>query len=137
MTLGERQAIFTQNLAKLLIWAGEQTGYRVRLDEVKRTNTQQRLYYQGIRITGTGTNSSGMLSIKMEQSPAYVKSRKMKSKHLDRLAADIILDIDGEYQTESKAYTKLGEYWKSLHPDNRWGGDWKGFPDGGHFQMGG
>jgi hypothetical protein len=34
---------------------------------------------------------------------------------------------------DSEVYRPAGEYWKSLHPLNRWGGDIPG--DGNHFSM--
>ena len=50
-------------------------------------------------------------------------SKTMKSKHLERLAVDFNLFIGGVYQTKKEAYTPLGEYWKSLDPQNKWGGE--------------
>lgn len=55
-----------------------------------------------------------------------------KSLHGLRLAIDLNLFISGVYQTNSKAYLPLGEYWESL------GGSWGGRfskPDGNHFSL--
>ena len=65
---------------------------------------------------------------------AQGKSQVKQSAHMNRLAIDLNLFIDGEYQTKTEAYRPLGEYWKSLDPQNIWGGDWEGFPDGNHFE---
>lgn len=60
------------------------------------------------------------------------------SGHKRRLAGDVNLFIDGEYQTTTEAHRPYGEYWKSLNPLNIWGGDftYKGRPrpDGNHYE---
>jgi hypothetical protein len=65
-------------------------------------------------------------------------SKVKHSRHQDRLAADLILDLweEGEwiYQKETEAYVSLGEFWKALDENNLWGGDWSSFPDGNHFE---
>ena len=55
--------------------------------------------------------------------------------HYKRLAADLNLFINGKYQTTTKAHKPLGSYWKSLHPDCTWGGDFKR-KDGNHYSYG-
>lgn len=63
------------------------------------------------------------------------KLRHMRgSLHYLGLANDLALYIGGVYQTTTEAYKPLGEYWKSLHQDCRWGGDFKK-PDGNHFSV--
>lgn len=64
-------------------------------------------------------------------------SKTMNSKHCDRLAVDLNLFAGGAYASKTEDYKPLGEYWKSLDPANRWGGDFKGFPDGNHFEYAG
>lgn len=56
------------------------------------------------------------------------------SNHYIRLAQDFCLFKDDVYLTKSEDYARLGEAWKTLHPLNRWGGDFKS-PDGNHFSM--
>ena len=56
------------------------------------------------------------------------------SNHRRRLAIDLNLFIDGEYMTNSDAHAPLGEYWKSLDPLNRWGGDFTRVKDGNHYE---
>jgi len=69
------------------------------------------------------------------------KLRHMRgSLHYLGLATDLAFYINGEYQTDSVAYKELGEKWKSLDPDCRWGGDFKDKngkprPDGNHFSV--
>jgi len=58
------------------------------------------------------------------------------SLHCKRLAIDLnLFDHDGKYLTSGPAYEIFGEYWKSLHPLNRWGGDFKSIKDLNHFEM--
>jgi len=54
------------------------------------------------------------------------------SLHLIGLAVDFLLYIDGDYQYESEAYTKIGEKWESMHALCRWGGRFAK-SDGNHF----
>lgn len=58
----------------------------------------------------------------------------VNSLHVERLAVDFNLFVNGVYQTDSAAYTKLGEYWESLAPDCAWGGRFPK-PDGNHFSI--
>ena len=63
----------------------------------------------------------------------------VNSLHCQRLAIDLHLFIKGKYQTNPKKYKPLGEFWKALDLQNRWGGDFfneEGIPDpdGVHFE---
>jgi len=60
------------------------------------------------------------------------RSKTLNSKHLDRLAVDLNVFINGEYRTDKASYEPLGAYWKTLDPLNKWGGDW-GW-DANHFE---
>jgi hypothetical protein len=51
-----------------------------------------------------------------------------------RLAVDLNLFKNGQFLTDSEAHRPLGDYWKSLHPDCCWGGDFSK-PDGNHYSM--
>jgi hypothetical protein len=58
------------------------------------------------------------------------------SLHYRGLADDLLTFApDGTYLTETEDYKFMGDYWKSLDPDCRWGGDFKK-PDGNHFSCG-
>jgi hypothetical protein len=48
------------------------------------------------------------------------KSKTLNSRHLDRLAADIVLFRDGVPQFDGETYRPFGVYWESL------GGIWGG-----------
>lgn len=115
MTLGEQQRRFCELIGILIRWAYEQ-GYELSFGEAYRTPEQAALNAK----SGAGIANS---------------------LHTKRLAIDLNLYLDttaeGDediYQTDSKAYRLLGEFWKRLHPLCRWGGDFSK-PDGNHFSM--
>ncbi|WP_166964615.1 M15 family metallopeptidase [Yeosuana marina] len=116
MKLSEQQRIFTRNIAKLIVFA-YQHGLELTFGEAYRTNEQQLLYVQ------TG------------------KSKTMNSNHLRRLAVDFNVFVNGNLTYDWATIKPLGDYWKTLHPLNRWGGDWNkndikdGFIDSPHFEM--
>ncbi len=58
-----------------------------------------------------------------------------KSVHCVGLAVDLYIITDGKIDNDQSKYAVLGNYWKSLHPLARWGGDFEGFPDLGHFSF--
>lgn len=114
MTLGERQRLFTR-LVGLLIEFAYQQGYELSLGEAYRTPEQAKLNAQ----KGTGISNS---------------------LHCDRLAIDLNLFKDGVYLTRSEDHAPLGEFWKNLHVECCWGGDFKdstGRPrsDGNHYSL--
>lgn len=111
MSTNEMQHIFFGNLAILIRWMqGHYTGYWVVGGELWRTPEQAKHNAE----MGIGSGNS---------------------LHLSRLAIDIPM-VDREKKaivTSSEFYKPAGEFWKSLHPMNRWGGDIPG--DGNHFSM--
>lgn len=108
MKLSEKQHVFTANVAKLIAWAWNQ-GYRLSFGEAWRPSETAALYAK----QGRGVS---------------------RSTHSVRLAVDLNLFVDGVYQPDTAAHKPLGAYWKSLHPLNRWGGDFKR-QDGNHYSM--
>ena len=56
------------------------------------------------------------------------------SLHYSGLAIDVGIYKDGNYLDKTEDYKFAGDYWKSLDPDFRWGGDFL-FPDGNHFSI--
>lgn len=110
MALSEKQRKFTLLVSRLIQWAYEM-GYELSFGEALRTPEQQAIYFK------TG------------------KSKTLNSKHLEKLAIDLNLFKDGEYQADSLSHRPLGGYWKSLDPECKWGGDFK-FGDGNHYQFG-
>lgn len=64
------------------------------------------------------------------------------SQHCKKLAADLNLFKDGVLLSDTESHRHFGVYWKSLNPQNRWGGDWDGDGevdpgdnDGNHYEM--
>ena len=116
MQLSQHQRVFTKNIAKLILFAFD-NGIELTFGEAYRTNEQQFIYVQ------TG------------------KSKTMKSNHLKRLAVDFNFFIDGNLTYKWEHVKVVGDYWESLDPRNRWGGDWNknnlkdGFIDTPHFEM--
>jgi len=110
MTLSDHQWEFLKDVARLVDYAMSQSGYKLTGGDLYRSEAEQE------RMVRTG------------------KSRTLLSKHRQRLAIDLNLFINGEIQWGSEAHRPLGEHWKLLSPLNVWGGDWQGFPDGGHYE---
>lgn len=115
MKEGEQQRLFVKLIGKLIEWSYT-NGYELSFGEAWRTDEQARLY---------ATSGKGILN----------------SLHRRRMAIDLNLFKDSRpgidddvYQTDSAAYKPLGNYWKTLHPLCRWGGDFSK-PDGNHFSM--
>jgi len=108
MNLGAKQEIFTENLAFLIMFAYYK-GYRIRMGETWRSpHTAAANAAAGIGIAN--------------------------SLHTIKLAVDLNLFKDGQYLTKTEDHRELGEFWKILDPDNRWGGDFSN-PDGNHYSM--
>lgn len=110
MTLSEKQRLFAKLLGEFLVWIYTQPGYEVIGGDWHRTQAQA----NANASTGAGI---------------------VHTLHLLSLACDFSLFLNGVYQTESEPHRPLGEYWKSLHPLCRWGGDFTTRQDGGHFSM--
>jgi hypothetical protein len=109
VTLGEKQRLFTINIGRLILWAYEQ-GYELTLSEAYRTPEQAELNAKA----GKGIANS---------------------LHTQRLAVDLNLFRGGRWLQFSEQHRPLGDYWKTLHPLNRWGGDFRPRPDGNHYSM--
>ena len=108
MKLSEQQHIFTANIGLLITWAFSKD-YKLTFGEARRTELQAKANAaKGIGISN--------------------------SLHRISLAVDLNLFIDGVYMQDTPAYKPLGVFWKRLHPDNRWGGDFAK-ADGNHFSM--
>lgn len=94
MTLRNNQTSFTWMLAEFLLWCRD-NGYEITLGEVYRTEEQQLIHFRAGR------------------------SKTMKSKHRERLAADLNLFIGGRIATAGE-YRPLGVEWERR--GGRWGG---------------
>lgn len=108
MKLSEKQRLFVLNIGKLIVWAYGQ-GYELTFGEAQRSQAQ------AVANAATGAGISNSL-------------------HLIRLAIDLNLFVQGQYVIDSESHKPLGAYWKTLHPLNCWGGDFKK-KDGNHYSM--
>jgi hypothetical protein len=57
------------------------------------------------------------------------------SLHMERLAIDLNFFKNGTYITDGSQLREVGEWWKSLGNNYRWGGDFSHLPDGNHFSI--
>ena len=114
MSKVDQQAAFLQDAAKL-IQKAPQFGLTITGGELFRTQEQQDLHF-----------ASG-------------KSKLRHSLHQDRLAIDLNFFKKGSSGALELTYNKadiqpLGDWWETLSPQNKWGGNWSGFIDTPHFQ---
>jgi len=134
MKLSTQQQIFTHNAALLICYAYDTHNIRLTLGEAHRTQSQILLNYFGYEVV-----RGGFLGITLKKSRKL--SKTLISLHADRLAIDFNFFVDGRLTYEFDKIKPLGDYWQSLHPANRWGGDFNmdgvanGFVDTPHFQM--
>lgn len=57
------------------------------------------------------------------------------SLHTERLAIDLNFFKDGAYIQDGSKLKEIGDWWKRLGPNYRWGGDFQHLPDGNHFSL--
>ena len=103
------QTEFVQDVGRLIAWVYEHPTWALTFGEAQRPPEVAAIYAaQGRGIA--------------------------KSLHIDRLAIDLNLWMDGIWRPETEAHAPLGVYWEALRPSkNRWGGRFKK-PDGGHYE---
>ena len=109
MSLNQEQAAFLLDACKLIQYATEQ-GFVVTGGELARTPEQQAIYVQ------TG------------------RSKTLNSIHLKRCAIDLNFFKDGVLVGKRDVLIPVGEYWQSLNPKNRWGGNFTNIVDCPHFE---
>ena len=85
----------------------------------------------GYKLTGGDLYRAPSLHGDFGEKKGYGEANSV---HKVRLAIDLNLFIDGDYQAGTEAHRPLGNYWKSLHPSARWGGDFSN-PDGNHYSF--
>jgi hypothetical protein len=106
-TLRQKQSRFARAVPLLLQYITA-LGYEYTLGQVKRTQAEA----AANAASGAGISNS---------------------LHIDSLAIDINLFKDGLYLGDSESHRPFGTFWKSLHAEHRWGGDFKPKPDGNHY----
>lgn len=132
MRLGEKQQLFMRLLPRLLTRA-LQLGFEIRGGELLRFEAQARWNATHCRVCKLERGAKRHAGV----GPLRHKFRAIgivKSLHRVKLAFDLVLFRRGRPCWDSETYRELGEFWKSLHPLCRWGGDFRN-PDGGHFSI--
>jgi len=109
MSLSQSQAAFLLDACKLIEYANA-AGWTVTGGELFRTAEQQEIYFKA------------------------GKSKTMNSNHLRRLAIDLNFLKNGQPVWDKAALQDVGKFWESLHPKNRWGGNFKSLTDVPHFE---
>jgi hypothetical protein len=131
MTLSQHQRIFTQHIGMLIAFA-YQNGIGLTFGEAHRTPSQMLLNFFGYEVVRSGNG------IALKKVPRL--SKTLLSLHADRLAVDFNFFINGKLTYAFEDVKILGDYWESLDPLNRWGGDFNnndvadGFVDTPHFE---
>lgn len=105
------QAKFLADAARLILWCQER-GWVVTGGELHRTVEQQQAHVRAGR------------------------SKTMQSLHLQRLAIDLNIFVDGRLTYERSVLAPAGLFWESLDPLNSWGGNGVKFVDTPHFSRG-
>ena len=108
MTLNEKQALFTQHIAQLIVWA----------------------FHQDLPVIGAE------LFRTPEQAQIYADQGKgiKNSVHTKKLALDLFRVVDGKVSWEFSEYEKLGKKWETMHELARWGGHFRN-RDAVHFSF--
>lgn len=127
MSLSEKQQIFTKNVASLIAYA-DLLGIELTFGEAFRTPSQILLNFFGFIVV-----KGGVLGIQLKK--AKKLSNTLNSLHGKRLAVDFNFFINGKLTYDKHKLAELGKFWEGLHPDNRWGGNFKTFLDTPHFEM--
>jgi hypothetical protein len=109
MPLVNEQAEFLLDAVKLILKASEM-GFTLTGGELYRSLEQQQIHFKNGR------------------------SKTMKSNHLVRCAIDLNFFKDGKLTYDKALLKPIGDYWESLNPKNRWGGNFNSIVDVPHFE---
>ena len=78
-------------------------------------------------------------TLRQAESMAAGASRTLKSRHLTGHAVDLGAMVGGTVRWDWPLYHKINEVMQQAAKDQgiriEWGGNWKNFPDGPHFQL--
>jgi hypothetical protein len=111
MNLVAEQNAFLGDVAKLIEFIyNSDNGMLITAGELFRTNYQQTEYVK-----------NGL-------------SNTMFSNHCRRLAIDLNFIQNGNIIDDKEKLLIYGDFWESLSPENRWGGNFSTIYDPGHFE---
>ena len=127
--------LFTKHLARLLLYATDLLGFAVIIDEVKRSKEAAKWNATHCKVrTARG---------RCEQTPSAHRENRLghtfrkigiaTSLHINALAVDLLIIVDGKISNDPELYRILGEWWEKQFPAAAWGGR---FNDMGHFSHG-
>lgn len=111
LSLGAKQRLFTRLLPKLLDFI-HGSGYECAIAE-------------------------GYVALSIDK-PGEDTPHLRRGNHFNKLAQDLDLfrfnttTLHFDYVTDTEGHRPFGEFWKTLHPLCRWGGD---FNDGNHYSL--
>jgi len=112
MKLSDQQFEFAKDCVLLELWMINH-GYKFTYGEAWRPDEMQKIYY--------------------EQGKSKIKERG--GPHGYRLARDYNIWVNGKLTYAKEILQPIGDFWESLNPLNRWGGNYKGdFIDTPHFE---
>ena len=82
----------------------------------------------------------GMRTLERQRKLLALKATTtLKSRHLTGHAVDLAVTVDGEIRWDWPLYNQLAPFVKTAAQDENvpieWGGDWKKFKDGPHWQL--
>ena len=135
MTLLETRIEFTRCLGELLQFACVTRGYDVIADELKRNQIVATWNATHCRVEVGGKRCEKLKPDHTKMAHTFLPIGIAKSVHLSSLAIDLYIIDSSKISNDRDEYAILGGHWKTLHPLARWGGDFKGFPDLGHFSF--
>lgn len=101
----------------------------------------QRVVYRAAEITAVDfIITEGLRTVERQKKlVASGASRTMNSRHITGHAVDLAASVDDEIRWDWPLYHKLAEAMKEAARIEgvpiEWGGDWKTFKDGPHFQL--
>ena len=107
MLLGQKQREFSYHVTQLI----------------------QHIYAMGYAVTLGDAYRDPRSHGKMGEEGPYGRSA---SAHKQRLAIDLNLFVDNMYIADTGPHEQFGIWWKALHKENEWGGDFHP-PDGNHY----
>ena len=110
MKLSDQQFEFAKDCILLELWMFNQE-YKFTYGEAWRPDEMQKIYY--------------------EQGKSKIKER---GPHGNRLARDYNIFINDKLTYSKENLQSIGDFWESLDPLNRWGGNFKSFVDTSHFE---
>jgi peptidoglycan L-alanyl-D-glutamate endopeptidase CwlK len=100
-----------------------------------------RVVNKAITITSVGFQvTEGLRTLaRQRQLVAAGASQTLKSRHLTGPAGELVATVNGKIRWDWPLYYKLADAMKQAaifeHVPIEWGGDWKTFKDGPHFQL--